>query len=221
VERKIITTADGSHTISIPNLRVTYHSIYGAIQESRHVFLEAELKYSLDHFANESLNILEMGLGTGLNAFLTGIEAIRLKRKIFYTTVERFPLTPAEAILLNYPDILGHADLFNTIHFSKWNEPVIINEHFILEKMNTDLLNFLPSQHFNLVYYDAFSPNAQPELWSKEVFEKLFFMLEPGGVLVTYCSKGDVKRAMMAAGSTVKKMPGPPGKREMLSAFKS
>jgi tRNA U34 5-methylaminomethyl-2-thiouridine-forming methyltransferase MnmC len=221
VERKIITTADGSHSISLPDLSVTYHSIYGAIRESRHVFIEAGLRFTLDHLAIEILNIFEMGLGTGLNAFLTAMEAIHLKRKIYYTAVEQFPLTPGEAISLNYPEILGHADLFNTIHYSKWNEPVTVNEYFILEKMNTDLLNFLPAEHFNLVYYDAFAPNAQPELWTKEIFEKLFFMLEPGGVLVTYCSKGDVRRAMIAAGFTIKKMPGPPGKREILRAFKS
>jgi tRNA U34 5-methylaminomethyl-2-thiouridine-forming methyltransferase MnmC len=220
MRKEIIVTADGSSTIIVPELSVTYHSIHGAIQESRHVFIEAGLKYSLDHLATKTLNIFEMGLGTGLNAFLTAIEAIHSKRETYYTTVEQFPLVPEETISLNYPDILGHVDLFNAIHFSKWNEPVTINEHFILEKINVDLMNFLPSQHFNLVYYDAFAPDAQPELWTKEIFEKLFFMLEPGGILVTYCSKGDVRRAIMAAGFKIEKLKGPPGKREMLRAVR-
>jgi len=162
-----------------------------------------------------------MGLGTGLNAFLTAIEAEEKRIRIQYTAVEKFPIHPAEVKLLNYPEVLGHADLFQKIHDSKWNEPIRINEYFTLEKLETDLLNFSSSQCFNLIYYDAFAPNAQPELWAKEVFKKVFSMLEPGGVLVTYCSKGDVRRAMTAAGFTVKKLPGPPGKREILRALKA
>jgi tRNA U34 5-methylaminomethyl-2-thiouridine-forming methyltransferase MnmC len=221
VERKIIITGDGSHSIAIPGLNITYHSVHGAIQESRHVFIDAGLKYILDNTIPYPFNIFEMGFGTGLNAFLTAIEAKKQKIRIHYTAVEQFPITPEETASLNYPDILGYAGLFHTIHESKWNEAVSINEYFTLKKVETNLLNFTSSQHSNLVYYDAFAPDAQPRLWTKDIFEKLFHMLEPNGVLVTYCSKGDVRRAMIAAGFAVKKMPGPPGKREMLRAIRN
>lgn len=221
MERKIITTADGSNSIVIPDLKVTYHSVHGAIQESKHVFIEAGLSYVISNQVSPVFKIFEMGLGTGLNAFLTAIEAEKNGTKIQYTAVEQFPITVTEAMLLNYPSALGNNILFQTIHDSKWDEPVVIHEYFTLKKINTDLLNFSSSQNFNLVYYDAFAPNAQPELWTKEVFEKLFFLLEPGGSLVTYCSKGSVRRALMAAGFSVKKLPGPPGKREILRATRS
>lgn len=212
---------DGSNSIEIPELDVTYYSVHGAIQESRHVFIEAGLNYVLSNAKSTSISIFEMGFGTGLNAFLTAIEVGKKNIRIRYTAVEKFPITIAETKSLNYPEVLEDGDLFHNIHDSKWNEPIAMNEHFILEKIWTDLLNFLASQHFNLIYYDAFAPNAQTELWTKEIFEKLFSMLEPGGILVTYCSKGDVRRAMIAAGFTVKKLPGPPGKREMLRAVKT
>jgi tRNA U34 5-methylaminomethyl-2-thiouridine-forming methyltransferase MnmC len=218
MERKIVLTGDGSHSIGIPELNITYHSVHGAIQESRHVFIEAGLNYVLSNSTFQSLRIFEMGLGTGLNVLLTAIEAERNKISIQYTTVEQFPLRPEEVHLLNYAQVLGNVEFFHKIHDSKWNEPVRINEHFTLEKLETDLLNFSSSPHFDLIYYDAFAPNAQPELWTKEIFEKLFSMIEPGGVVVTYCSKGDVRRAMIAAGFKVEKLKGPPGKREMSRA---
>jgi tRNA U34 5-methylaminomethyl-2-thiouridine-forming methyltransferase MnmC len=122
----------------------------------------------------QTLNVFEMGLGTGLNAFLTAIEAETQKTKIYYTAVEQFPITDEEAKLLNYPDVLGHAYLFQNIHDSKRNEPIRMNEQFTLYKIDMDLLSFSSSQHFNLVYYDAFAPGAQPELWTRKIFEKLF-----------------------------------------------
>lgn len=221
MERKIITTADGSNSIAVPDLKVTYRSVHGAIQESRYVFIEAGLSYAIANATMPPLKVFEMGLGTGLNAFLTAIQAQGQKINIEYTAIELFPIELEEALLLNYPVDLGHAELFYHIHQSKWNESIAINEYFTLQKVRIELQSFSSSEHFNLVYFDAFAPAAQPELWTKEIFEKLFFMLEPEGVLVTYCSKGDVRRAMMAAGFTVKKMPGPPGKREILRAIKS
>ena len=219
MKKEIVVTHDGSHTIAIPELKMTYHSIHGAIRESNHVFIEAGLRYGHGHSKwPDRVRVFEMGFGTGLNAFLTAIEAINLKREIHYTAIEQFPITAEEAGLLNYADVLGHAELFHAIHDTKWNEPVRINEYFTLNKIQTNLLNFSTSQYFNLIYYDAFAPNAQPELWTKEIFEKLFHLLQPDGILVTYCSKGDVRRAMIAAGFDVKKLKGPPGKREMLRA---
>ena len=216
----MIITRDGSHTISIPERNVTYHSTYGAIQESKHVFIEAGLHYLIDQFQPTTLKVFEMGLGTGLNAFLTAIEAENGSVKIHYTAVEQFPLTTDEVKVLNYTEQLQQRDLFQKIHNGEWEENVIISEHFILRKKKIGLLNFSSAETFNLIYYDAFAPRAQPELWTKEVFEKLFRLLQPNGILVTYCSKGDVRRAMMAAGFNVKKLPGPPGKREMLMAMK-
>lgn len=217
----MIITKDGSHTISIPERNVTYHSTYGAIQESKHVFIEAGLHYLMDQFKPTIFEVFEMGFGTGLNTFLTAIEAKRQVVKIHYTAVEQFPLTDDEVKSLNYTEQLQHEDLFQKIHDYEWEKDIIISEHFTLQKKKADLLSFSSVETFNLIYYDAFAPRAQPELWTKEVFEKLFHLLQPDGILVTYCSKGDVRRAMIAAGFIVKKLPGPPGKREILRAIKS
>lgn len=220
MKRELIVTKDGSHSIALPDLNVMYHSVYGAIQESKHVFIEAGLNSFLNNTTLQPFNVFEMGLGTGLNAFLTAIEAEKHQRKINYTAVEIFPVSIEEARALNYPQQLGHEELFQKIQECDWNKAVVISEFFTLTKENTSLLNFSTAQNFHLIYYDAFAPNAQPELWTKEVFEKLFSMLFENGVLVTYCSKGDVRRAMMAAGFEIEKLPGPPGKREMLRATK-
>ena len=220
VQRAITSTADGSHTISIPGQNVMYHSRYGAIQESVHVFLQAGLHYLLNGDSElRSIKILEVGFGTGLNAFLTAIESQKLKVHVTYTTLEPFPLTTAEAALLNYPDLLGHPGLFRSIHDSIWNEPVPISEYFTLEKYITSLQLFTSPITYQLVFFDAFAPLAQPEMWTEEMFRKVYGLMEKGGVLVTYCSKGDVKRAMKAAGFTIEKLPGPIGKREMIRAM--
>jgi len=220
MERKIIVTKDGSHSISIPELGVTYHSLHGAIRESIHVFIEAGFKFLIKDLFTPTINILEMGFGSGLNAFLTAIESEKIKRKVYYTALEKFPIPIEEAEELNYSKMLGHEELFRKFHRSNWNEHLMISEYFCFQKENICLQNLSTSQQFNLIYYDAFAPNAQPELWTKEIFDKLFHVLEPHGVFVTYCSKGDVRRALIAAGFDVKKLPGPPGKREMLRAIK-
>lgn len=222
MKKEIIQTADGSHTVSVPEMKVTYHSVHGAIQESMHVFIEAGLHYVSGCLGQpDTLHVFEMGFGTGLNAFLTAIWAIDAQTKIHYTTVETSPLFLEEAATLNYAATLGHHDLFQQLHQSNWNDETHLNEFFTLEKRRTSLLDFATDKQFHLVYFDAFAPSAQPELWTEDIFKKLFTMLQPGGMLVTYCSKGDVRRAMIAAGFTVKKIPGPPGKREMLQAEKS
>jgi tRNA U34 5-methylaminomethyl-2-thiouridine-forming methyltransferase MnmC len=220
MKREIIITADGSHTVAIPDLNVTYHSRRGAIQESVHVFIEAGLRYLLDQSTTPSINLFEMGFGTGLNAFLTAIEAQKQQRKIQYTAVEPYPVSLKEARALNYFQRLQNHPLFIDLHTCSWNEDVMINDFFTLKKVETNLKNFSSNQTFDLIYYDAFAPAAQPELWTVEVFQKLFGLLAPHGALVTYCAKGDVRRAMIAAGFTVTKLPGPKGKREMLRAEK-
>jgi tRNA U34 5-methylaminomethyl-2-thiouridine-forming methyltransferase MnmC len=220
MQRKLILTSDGSHTISLPELNVSYHSIHGAIQESKHVFIEAGLK-SLPLAETAKLKIFEMGFGTGLNALLAIIEAEKLQKEIYYETVEQFPLDNDEVSSLNYCKRLGREDLqpiFEQLHSCEWEKKTNITENFRFKKSGSNLLNFGTSETFDLIFFDAFAPNAQPELWTKEVFEKMFSILKPGGVLVTYCSKGDVRRAMQAAGFVVEKLPGPPGKREMIRA---
>lgn len=185
-----------------------------------HVYIESGLKYLLSKGSFEQLHLLEMGFGTGLNVFLTAIETESSKQKIHYTTVEQFPLDRETLSCLNYTEYLGHERLFHQLHESNWMEDIIISDYFKLRKENVSLLDYSTSQQFNLIYYDAFAPAAQPELWTKEIFEQLFHLLQHNGILVTYCSKGDVRRAMQAAGFTVTKLPGPPGKREILRAMK-
>lgn len=224
VERKIIITKDGSHTVAIPELNVTYHSIHGAVQESKHVFIEAGLKYLFSQFENEHIWILEVGFGTGLNALLTAVEIEGLDTNIYYVALEPFPISTEEVQTLNYCAQLNRKDLqddFERMHKCEWNKSVTVTENILMHKSKHVLQEFEHGGGFDLVYYDAFAPAAQPELWTKEIFQKLFYMLKPNGVLVTYCSKGDVRRAMTAASFTVKKLPGPPGKREILRAIKS
>lgn len=221
MQRQPIITKDGSHTISIPEMNVTYHSHHGAIQESMHVFIEAGLKYVSANLQEPWINIFEMGFGTGLNALLSLIEAERCQLKIHYTAVELFPLQEKEINLLNYCEQLDRQNLkpvFHQLHQCEWGKDIFITPFFTLHKIRMDLINLSAYQPVNLIYYDAFAPAAQPELWTKEVFEKLISLLVPGGVLVTYCSKGDVRRAMQAVGFSIEKIPGPKGKREMVRA---
>jgi tRNA U34 5-methylaminomethyl-2-thiouridine-forming methyltransferase MnmC len=223
MKREIIVTKDGSHTVEIPGMNVTYHSHHGAIQESKHVFIETGLNYQLNRpeLQDFPLHIFEMGFGTGLNALLTAIEAEKRRIPIHYTAVEMYPLTLDEANTLNFSQVLGHQDVFEQLHLCEWETDTAITEHFTLRKVQTDLQDFAPGEAFHLVYFDAFAPSAQPELWTEEVFKKLFNMMAENGVLVTYCSKGVVRRAMQAAGFNVAKLPGPPGKREIVRAEKS
>lgn len=222
MERLIQITADGSHTIAIPDMHVTFHSLLGAIQESVHVYINN----GLHHLPADlhAVSILEMGFGTGLNALLTLREAIALQRNIYYQTIEQYPLTIKEAASLNYPEQLGEPDLqsfLQSLHESAWDQDVQLHPCFTLHKTHVSLQEAVFSQSFDLIYYDAFAPSAQPELWTTAIFTKLFERLNPGGILVTYCSKGDVKRAIKAAGFALeKKVSGPKRKREMVRAKK-
>jgi len=225
LKRIIQLTEDGSHTILIPEINVTYHSKFGAIQESKHVFIKEGLQYLLnaDLFKKDDvLNIFEVGFGTGLNAWLSLSEAIRLNRKINYCAVEPFPLSIEEAEKLNYASF-ADKDLqkyFWQLHQCEWNEEILIHPLFLFEKINIQLQNFSTSKKFHLIYFDAFDPNTQPELWTENVFKKMFDILYSNGILVTYCSKGIVRRAMQATGFSVEKLKGPPHKREMVRAVK-
>lgn len=221
MERILQSTADGSHTIAIPDMQVTYHSKHGAIQESMHVFIEAGLKPLLQQ-EPDAIRILEMGFGTGLNALLTVMHKPE-KQSVQYVAIEAYPVEQAISAALNYCEQLQAPELeatFQFMHSSKWNQAVTITPGFTLYKFQGRLQDYHPDQLFNLVYFDAFAPNAQPELWSIGIFSKIYHSMQEGGLLVTYCSKGDVRRALIAAGFTVEKIPGPPGKREMLRAIK-
>lgn len=213
--REIILTKDGSHSVSIPEMNVTYHSVHGAVQESMHVFIHAGFHYIKDIFPSGPVHILEIGFGTGLNALLTLQEAATLQRPVHYTSLELFPLEERQALELNY----ASQPYFTALHTSNWEEDVQLSPFFTLHKKRSSLLDFSSGPRFHLVYFDAFAPVAQPELWTREVFEKLQNALLPSGALVTYCSKGDVRRAMQAAGFKVEKIAGPPGKREMVRAL--
>lgn len=230
MERNIIITADGSHTIEVPAMHATYHSVHGAIQESRHVFIEAGLIALLSNNSspgNESghdpIHVLEMGLGTGLNALLTMAEGASRGVDVVYTALEKFPLEATAAFALNYCEklVLPHLKpAFEAMHTCQWETIQQIAPGFAFEKKMSDPLSVNTDRKFHLVYYDAFAPTAQPELWTVEVFDRLYDLMLPGGMLVTYCSKSDVRRAMIAAGFRVEKLPGPLRKREMLRAMK-
>jgi tRNA U34 5-methylaminomethyl-2-thiouridine-forming methyltransferase MnmC len=222
MERIIQQTEDGSQTIAIPDMQVIYHSRHGAIQESLHVFINAGLKPISG--TKETVHIFEMGFGTGLNALLTLQHTILAHQKIYYKTIELFPLEDVIYTQLNYAAQLSDESLqfyFNSMHNCAWEKDELIQPLFTLNKSKTSLTDFSTDQLFDLIYFDAFDPAAQPELWAPQVFEKMFHMLLPGGLLVTYSSKGTVRRAMQAAGFTVEKLKGPAGKREMIRAKKN
>ena len=216
----IIISEDGSHTLYVEALDEHYHSTHGAIQESNHVFIEAGLKQIQNSF--ETIRIFEVGFGTGLNAFLSLLYTEENKKHIYYSSVELHPLSVEIAGELNYANILApdKLDLFLKLHSSNWNEDVKISDYFALNKKSDSLENIRIDNKFNLIYFDAFAPEKQPELWTADIFKKMFEILLPGGILTTYCAKGQVRRNMMGAGFTLERIPGPPGKREMMRAKK-
>ncbi|MFN7117192.1 MAG: tRNA (5-methylaminomethyl-2-thiouridine)(34)-methyltransferase MnmD [Saprospiraceae bacterium] len=218
---EIFETQDGSHSIQSKRFGVSYHSKYGAIQESRHVFIEAGLYYKA--LQQKDIAILELGFGTGLNTLLTYQEAERHGWTIFYETIEAYPITLAQANQLNYPALLGATSLqavFQTLHTSTWSEKHIISPHFTFQKQKKAFQDIDYQAQFDLIYFDAFAPGAQPELWEVPLLQKLYNALRLNGILVTYCAKGSVKRNFREVGFKVEALPGPPGKREMTRCIK-
>ena len=217
-ERSLIITEDGSHTLFVSEIDECYHSSHGAIQESRHIFIEAGLK----HCAKKEIRVLEIGFGTGLNAFLTLIEAEGSDKKIQYTSLEKYPVGVEKAQKLNYPEELSleSRDVFEKLHTSDWNQDIQINSSFTLNKIEADFTCYTSDNQFDVIYFDAFSPEKQPEMWTAEQFEKLYNCCNFEAVLTTYCAKGDVRRAMQQAGFKVERLQGPPGKREILRGIK-
>jgi len=215
------TTDDGSHTLYVPELDEHYHSTHGAIRESQHVYIDAGLRHSL----STEINLLEIGFGTGLNAFLTLLEAEKLQKKIHYTTLERYPVTVSNAAELNYSDIIdpSRKETFRMLHTAAWGEWVPVTPYFWLKKHSMDLRDFLiipQDETFDMIFYDAFAPEKQQEMWRQEIFDKLFTFSRDKAILTTYCAKGAVRRMLQSAGYNVERLPGPPGKREILRARK-
>ena len=227
---QIIRTADGSDTLFRPDLNQHYHSTYGAVQESQHIFIENGFLYAIEYFHPgfrdkiAELRILEVGFGTGLNALLTQTEAEKHGLKVYYTAIEAFPLEENYWRALNYPCLSGSVDyskFFAKLHLATWNKEVEISPHFILKKIYGNLEGYAPGPGlFDLIYFDAFGPDAQPELWTEQVFRYLWNGLSPGGILVTYSVKGTVVRALHSSGFIIEKLPGPPGKRHVLRAVR-
>ncbi|MCF6296116.1 MAG: tRNA (5-methylaminomethyl-2-thiouridine)(34)-methyltransferase MnmD [Flavobacteriaceae bacterium] len=242
MKRKIITTADGSKTIHIEEWNEQYHSKHGAIQEANHVFI----KNGLHHFYSEqchlesvtlslskcsrkvvsesveNISILEIGFGTGLNAFITCLEAEKLKTQINYVGVEAYPVSSEEIAAFNYADLISKEKetIFNKLHEISWEKKHSLSNYFSLTKRKQFFEDINDIEKYNLIYFDAFGARVQPELWTEDIFKIMFAALKPKGVLVTYSAKGSVRRAMQSVGFTVERLEGPPGKREMLRGTK-
>jgi len=222
---KILLTADGSHTLYNESLNETYHSTHGAIQESMHVFITMGFRHMLDIRAGKIIKIFEVGLGTGLNALLTAIESGKHGIPVDYVSIEPYPVPGAVIQDLNYLSILDDPSAeayFDTIHAAKWGVSETLHTHFSFRKIQSGIQSLEGiTEHFHLVYFDAFAPGKQPEMWHREVLATIYNLLGSKGVLVTYCAKGQVKRDLADVGFLVETLPGPPGKREMVRGTKS
>lgn len=219
MEREIIQTLDGSTTIHIKEWNECYHSKHGAIQEAKHVFI----KNGLALFQNKEVSILEIGFGTGLNAFITYLDALELGQSIDYVAAEAYPVSADEVLSMNYVnelDAIESKAIFEKMHTSNWEERIIFSNVFALTKRKQFFEEIDDLEKFDLIYFDAFGYRVQPELWSTAIFDKMYKALKPNGILVTYAARGVVKRSMIEVGFTVEKLAGPPGKREMFRARK-
>jgi tRNA U34 5-methylaminomethyl-2-thiouridine-forming methyltransferase MnmC len=219
LKREILSTNDGSTTIHLPDWDESYHSKHGAIQEAYHVFIKSG--FSL--IEGNSISILEIGFGTGLNAFITYLEAKKSNQTIDYVGVEAYPVEVVEALQMNYVselDVFNEITIFSKMHESNWDEKEVISNNFSLTKRKQFFEDITDENTFDLIYFDAFGFRVQPELWSLEIFIKMYKALKTNGVLVTYACRGSIKRAMLECGFKVEKLPGAPGKREMLRATK-
>ncbi len=217
---KIITTSDGSHSLLDTSLNETYHSIHGAIQESQHVFIRAGLDHWLQRNQKSEIRIFEAGFGTGLNVFLTLLHHTLHEVKTFYESWEAFPVETPMLQQLNHPVTLGSPESFSRIHEAPWDQPIPISPSFTLCKKRGDILveAIQSNAPFDLIYYDAFAPMKQPEMWTLATLTKIANLLAPGGVFVTYCAKGQVKRDLKSLELEVETLAGSPGKKEMIRA---
>jgi tRNA U34 5-methylaminomethyl-2-thiouridine-forming methyltransferase MnmC len=215
---QIIKTSDGSDTIFVPELNEHYHSIHGAVQESTFIFINN----GFDFCKADPLNIFEVGFGTGLNALLTALKSIGGTREVNYTSIEKYPVSQKIIGSLNHPDIAGRdgKEIYNYIHSSPWNIQVKICKNFNLTKIEGDFTTTPLSGNYDLIYFDAFGPDKQPEMWTKEMFAGIASVTSKDGVFVTYSAKGEVKRNLRSCGFEVELLPGPPGKRQIIRGIK-
>lgn len=216
LKRTIERTADGSLTLFVPEMEEHYHSVNGALQESRHVFFKA----GWEELDLPVLRILEFGFGTGLNALLAESRAEQEQKEVTYFSIEKYPLPAALWQSLHYErlPVEGAEQRFAPLHECAWNEDIHLSPHFILHKMEGDFQEVTFPNRIDLVFFDAFAPDKQPEVWSQSLFDRIYRSMTPQGILVTYCAKGAVRRMLQQAGFQVERIPGPPGKREMLRA---
>jgi tRNA U34 5-methylaminomethyl-2-thiouridine-forming methyltransferase MnmC len=214
----LIKTSDGSHTIYVPEIDEHYHSVHGAFQESTFIFI----RNGFDFCKADPLSILEVGFGTGLNALLTAIRSRAGSREVNYTSIENHPVDNKIIFSLNHHEFVGEngKEIFHLIHSSPWNKSVNICRNFKLKKIEADFTKSRPSGKYDLIYFDAFGPDKQPEMWTKEIFTGISAVTNKNGILVTYSAKGEVKRSLKACGFDVTLLPGPPGKRQMIRAVK-
>jgi tRNA U34 5-methylaminomethyl-2-thiouridine-forming methyltransferase MnmC len=214
---ELIITKDGSHSLYRPDLDEQYHSVYGAIQESMHIFIRSGFEF----VSKNRIQVFEMGFGTGLNALLTWMRSSEQQKKVIYYSIEKYPIEREYSDQLNYSGILmpGSPLIFQQIHESEWDKDVTLG-HFTLHKFHADLAGFEIPFGNDLVYFDAFSPDKEPQLWSDEIFKNIYDSMNKGGVFVTYSAKGEVRRKLIAAGFIVEKLSGPPGKLHILRGVK-
>lgn len=220
MKRTLVITNDGSHTLFVPALHEHYHSTYGALQESRHVFIGEGLKYCTE----KNIAVFEIGFGTGLNALLAYLESADRNIKINYYAIENDPLDMQIINKLNYPEILKMDEcgrkLFYDMHAGEWNRKLELHNNFIITKIRDDITLFAITFTYDVVFFDAFAPEKQPEMWDQEIFRKIYNNMAAGGILTTYSSKGAVKRILASSGFKVEIIQGPPGKRQMIRARK-
>ena len=226
--REIIKTNDGSTTIYLPEWNESYHSKHGAIQEAYHVFIKNGLCFANSHklgslFKVKSIAILEIGFGTGLNAFITFVEAKKTNQSIDYVGVEAYPVEIDETMQMNYPNEIDVSEttVFKKMHEFNWDQKNQLSDNFMLTKRQQFFQDIQDEASFDLIYFDAFGFRVQPDLWIDTIFVSMFKALKPNGILVTYACRTSIKNAMLSAGFSVEKLPGAPGKREMLRATKA
>ena len=222
-QKRIIKSDDGSHTIELIDQNEQYHSTHGAIQESEHVYIQHGLKSVSTQ--NKTINILEVGMGTGLNVLLSYRYAINHGLSINYTTVEAYPLEENIWKKLNYSQLTdvknSFSAIYNQIHESEWHKKIQLGDHFTFYKIDQKIQDIsLKEDYYDVVYHDAFNPNLEPDLWSEALFGKIYKSMKSNSLLTTYSTKGIIKRALKSCGFIIQKKPGPPGKREILNAVK-
>jgi len=217
-DRKLVTTDDGSHTILADDIGEHYHSTFGAVQESRHVYIVN----GFEVIERSPVKLLEVGFGTGLNALLTLVNCSSRRLRTYYTGIDNYRLDKELIERLNYPDIINQGDrfYFNRIHQARWNGEEEINKYFVIMKKEADLLKTELTGEYDIIYYDAFAPDFQPELWSENIILSVAGLLSKGGIFVTYSASGALRRHLRKAGLLVENPPGPPGKRQITRALK-